>query len=177
MGARRTLLQGPGFAAVSGRDDATVSADSPAMLRIVRRESDRVQMIFRRRGDLSPFLAAVPGCHHDAACAHGKRVLPIKNVKAVEGCDETRVLTSPFKSAVRSVKNHSVRADCPTVTLIVGEADRADRVPLRQRVLPFPSAVEVLRERIRGGEAEKDNRGERDPCEKMRRTKALCWCL
>src|SRR5713226_708189 len=156
MRAGRTLLQGPGFAAISRGDDATVSADRPAMLRIVGRESNRVQMIFRGRGDLSPFLSAVFRRQHDAACAHGKSVLPIKNVKTVEGCDQTRVLTRPFKSAVRRVENDAVGADRPAVTLIVGETDRADRVSLWQRVLPFPSTVEVLRARGVSGASDDD---------------------
>src|SRR5712692_5336269 len=156
MHAGRTLLQRPGFAAISRGDDATVSANSPAMLRIVGRESDRVQMIFRRRGDRSPFLAAVLRRHHNAAGAHCKRVLPIKNEKTVEGCDQTRVLTRPFKPAVRSVENRSVCPDRPTVTLIVGETNRADRVSLRQGVLPFPSTIEVLRACNLSGASDED---------------------
>jgi len=66
------------------------------------------------------------------------------------------------------VENYAISADGPTVALVACETDRADRVTLRQRVLPFPSAVKVLRARTRGGEAEKDNRGERDSGEKMR---------
>src|ERR1700694_3611836 len=115
MRAGRTLLQRPGFAAISRGDDATVSANRPAMLRIVGRKSDRVQMIFRRRGDRSPFLAAVLRRHHTAAGAHCKRVLPIKNVKTGEGCDQTRVLTRPFKTAVRSVENYTGCANRPNV--------------------------------------------------------------
>src|SRR6266850_1508193 len=145
MRARRTLLQRPGFAAISRVDDAAVSTDRPAVRRIVGRESDRVEMIFRRRGYLSPFLSAVLRGHDDATRADCKRALPIQNVKTVEGGNQTRVLARPFKSAVGGVENYSVCADGPTMTLVGGEADRADRVPLRQRVLPFPAAVKVLR--------------------------------
>jgi hypothetical protein len=60
------------------------------------------------------------------------------------------------------------------MSLIASEPDRADCVPLRQRVLPFPTAVKVLRARARRGEAEKDNRGERDSGKQMRRKKSLC---
>src|SRR6266851_4838192 len=145
MRARRTLLQRPGFAAIGRVDDATVSADRPALRRIVRRESYRVEMIFRRCGNLGPFLSAVFRRDDDATRADCKRALPIKNVETVEGGNQTRVLTRPFKPAVRGVENNAVSAYGPTVTLVVCETDRADRVPLRQRVLPFPSAVEALR--------------------------------
>ena len=168
MRARRTLLQSPGFAAIRRVNDATVSADRPAIRRIVGRESDCVKMILCRRGNLSPFLSAVFRRDDDPTRADRKCALPIKNVKTVEGGDQARMLAGPFKSAVRGVENDSVRADGPTVALVAGEADRADRVPLRQRVLPFPSAVEVLRARRRCGEAEKDKRGERDSGEQMR---------
>ena len=87
MRACRTLLQRPGFAAVSRGDDAAVSADRPALRRIVRRESDRVKMIFRRGGNLSPFLSTIFRGDDDPARADCKRALPIKNVKAVEGGD------------------------------------------------------------------------------------------
>src|ERR1700674_2826840 len=168
MRARRTLLQRPGFAAVSRVDDAAVSADRPALRRIVRRESDRVKMIFRRRGNLSPFLSAVFRRDDDPTRADCKRALAIKNIKAVEGGNQTRVLARPFKSAVRSVENHAISADRPTVALVARESDRADRVALRQRVLPFPSAIEVLRAGTGSGAAEKDGRSERDPGEQRR---------
>src|SRR5713101_4760226 len=141
MRARRTFLQGPCFPTISRGDDATISADRPAVRRIIGSESDREEMIFRRRGNLSPFLSAVFRRDDDATRADCKRALPIKNVETVEGGNQTRVLTRPFKPAVRGVENNAVSAYGPTVTLVVCETDRADRVPLRQRVLPFPSAV------------------------------------
>src|SRR5712691_793731 len=134
MRAGRTLLQSPGFAAISRVDDAAVSADRPAMRRIVGRESDRVEMILRRRGNLSPFLAAVFRRDDDPTRADCKRALPIKNVKAVESGNQARMLARPFKSAVRGAENYAVCADSPTVALVAGETDRADRVPLWQRV-------------------------------------------
>src|SRR5205823_2870690 len=109
--------------------------------------------------------------------AHCKCTLPIKNVKAVEGSNQARMLAGPFKSAIRGVENHAISADGPSVALVAGEADRADRVPLRQRVLPLPSTIKVLRARSRCGAAKKDNRGEQDSGEKMRRTKPCCWRL
>src|SRR5882762_2237952 len=104
-------------------------------------------MIFRRRGNPSPFLSAVFRRDDDPARADRKRALPIKNVKAVEGGNQARMLARPFKSAVRGVENHAISADRPSVALVAGETDRADRVSLRQRVLPFPSAIKVLRAR------------------------------
>src|SRR6266571_7722303 len=114
-------------------------------------------MILRRRGNLSPFLSAVFRRDDDPTRADGKRALPIKNVKAVEGGNQAWMLTGPFKSAVRGVENYAVCADGPTVALVARETDRTDRVPLRQRVLPFPSAVKVLRPRTGCGAAEKDD--------------------
>src|SRR5438552_3568898 len=134
-------------------------------------------MILRRRGNLSPFFSAVFRRDDDPTRADCKRALPVKNVKAVEGGNQARMLARPFKSAVRGVQNHAICADGPTVALVAGETDRADRVPLRQRVLPFPPAVKVLRARTGSGAAEKDDRGERDCGEQMRRKKPLCWRL
>src|SRR5438552_10476047 len=106
-------------------------------------------MILRRRGNLSPFLSAAFRRDDDPTRADCKCALPIKNVKAVEGGNQARMLARPFKSAVRGVQNHAISADGPSVALVARETDRADRVPLRQRVLPFPAAVKVLRARAR----------------------------
>src|SRR5258708_36494547 len=167
MSARRTLLQSPGFAAIGRVDDAAVSADRPAIRRIVAYESDCVKMILCRRGSLSPFLSAVFRRDDDPTRAGCKCALPIKNVKTVEGGDQARMLAGPFKSAVRGVENDSVRADGPTMALVPREADRADPVPSRERVLPRPSPIEALRARRRCGEAEKDKRGELDSGRQM----------
>src|SRR5258707_5583853 len=168
MPARRTLLQSPRFPAIGRVDDATVSADRPAIRRIVAYESDCVKMILCWRGNLSPFLSAVFRRDDDPTRAGCECALPIKNVKTVEGGDQARMLAGPFKSAVRGMEDYAICADGPTVALVAREADRADRVALRERDLPLPSAIEVLRARTRCGEAEKDKRGERDSGEQMR---------
>src|SRR5438128_7362777 len=105
MRAGRSFLQGPGGAAVSRRDDAAVGAGRPAARRIVRRESDRVKMIFDRGLNPGPSHPAVCRPQHDAARTGDKRALAILNIKAVETCAHTRVLTRPLKTAIGCVKD------------------------------------------------------------------------
>ena len=69
---------------------------------------DRVEMIFGRRVDLGPFLAAVFRNHHGATRADNYGALRILHVNSVETRDQSRTLALPLKAAVRCVKNHSV---------------------------------------------------------------------
>src|SRR5260370_38952387 len=127
MNACRALLYSPGGTSVSRRDDAAVGTDGPATLRLFGRKRDRVKMIFRRGGNLSPFLSAVAGRHYDAARAHDKRALPIENIKTIKRRHLTRWLIGPFEATVRRVEDYSVSADCPTVAPILSESHCADR--------------------------------------------------
>src|SRR5260370_1667950 len=96
-------------------------------------------MIFCRRGDLSPFVSSIFCSQHQAAGAHNDRSLPVKNVETIERHDRPRVLALPLKPAVSRVKNYTVRSDRPTMTLVIRETDRADRISRRPRVLPCPT--------------------------------------
>ena len=147
MDAGRTFLCDPGQPAIGRRDDATVSTDCPTMRGTVRGEGNRVEMIFGRRVDLSPFLAAIFRDCNRAARADNYRAPGVLNVKSIKTHDHSRVLARPLKAAVRGIKNHSVCAHRPTVALVTGETDRADGVTLRSRVLPLPAAVGGLRQR------------------------------
>ncbi len=109
-------------------------------------EGDRVEMIFGRGADLGPFLAGVFRDHDRAAGADHHRALRILHVKTIEARDQPRTLALPLKATIRGVKNHAVRAHRPAVEFVTGETNGADRVTLRSRVLPFPSAVGCLRE-------------------------------
>src|SRR6266536_233831 len=141
MRARRTLLNGPGHAAVSCRKNAAVSSDGPSAPAIVRRERDRIKMIFRGRLDLDPFLAAISRFQNQSARARGEDVLSIEDIQSVQRIDQPGWLSFPPEAAVRGVKNDAVGAHGPAVQLIGGEPHRADRVTLRQRVLPFPTTA------------------------------------
>ena len=70
--------------------------------------------------------------------------LPVENVKAVETHDRSCVLAFPLKAAIVGAKNYAVRADRPTMALVIRETNCADRVALRQGVLPFPSPIAAL---------------------------------
>ena len=59
MCARRTFLLGPRYAAVSGGDEAAITAGGPSSHRIARRKRHRVQVIFDRALNLDPSLAAI----------------------------------------------------------------------------------------------------------------------
>src|SRR5438046_6338303 len=123
MRAGRTLLQRPGCAAVNRCDNATVSTDGPTVRRVIGREGDRIEMIFRRRLNPDPALAAVYRPQSQSARANCDCALPIKNVQAVEAGNHTRALTDPLKAAVRAVQDHAVGPDRPTVTLVFGETN------------------------------------------------------
>src|SRR2546430_6239844 len=105
-------------------------------------------MIFRRRRYRDPSRSSISRRQHDSARPHDKGALAIQDVKAVECRNQTRLLVFPPKAAVRGIKNHAVRAHRPTMLLVVSETNRTDRIALRQRVLPFPSAVGGLSECI-----------------------------
>ena len=98
-------------------------------------------MIFRRRRDLDPSRSCISRRQHHSARPHDKGALAIQDVKAVERRNQTRLLVFPSKAAVRGIKNHAVGAHRPAMLLVASETNRADRIALRQRVLPFPSAV------------------------------------
>src|SRR6266851_3594828 len=110
-------------------------------------ERNRVQMIFGRGADLGPFLAGVFRDHHRATSADYHRALRILHVQTIEARDQSRTLALPLKPTIRGVKNHTIRAHCPAVELVTGETNGADRVTLRSRILPFPSAIGLLCER------------------------------
>src|SRR5712691_675338 len=101
-------------------------------------------MIFCRSRNLAPSRSRISRRQHDSARPHDKGALAIQDVKAVERRNQTRLLVFPPKAAVRGIENHSVRAHRPTMLLVVSETNRTDRISLRQRVLPFPSAVGQL---------------------------------
>jgi hypothetical protein len=86
--------------------------------------------------------------------------LPIENVESVKRDDCPGVLTLPLKAAVARVQNHSIRADRPTVTLVVSKTNCADGIPLRQRVLPFPTAIRTLGKGNRRSAKRNDDYGE-----------------
>jgi hypothetical protein len=111
-------------------------------------------MIFGRRADLGPFLSGVFRNYDRATRADYYRALTILHVKTIETGDQSRALALPLKAAVRGVKNHSIGAHGPTVELVTGETDGADRITLRSRVLPFPSAIGCLRERRYSGDGQ-----------------------
>src|SRR2546421_13039581 len=139
MRARRTLLNGPGRAGVSCRKNAAVSSDGPSAPAIVRRERDRIKMIFRGRLDLDPFLAAISRFQNQSARARGKDVLSIEDIQSVQRIDQPGWLSFPTEPAVRGVKNDAVDAHGPAVQLIGGGPKRADRVSFRQMGVPFPT--------------------------------------
>ena len=145
MRARRSLLNRPGCSTVRRRENATVSSHRPATRWIVGSKRDRVEMILRWRRNFEPFVAAVSRFNHQSARANRKRMLPIEHVQAIQSIDEPRRLILPTKATVIRVKNHAVSADGPAVQLVAGETNCADRIPLRQRILPFPTATRVLR--------------------------------
>lgn len=147
MDAGPTALPGPRFTAVGRGHNEAVSADGPAVRRTVGGESDRIEMVFRRRADLSPLFAPVFGQHDCATRPDRNRVLPILNVQSIQTRDYAGRLAFPLKAAVRGVKDHTVGAHRPTVELVTGETNRADGVALRARVLPLPAAVGCLGER------------------------------
>ena len=60
------------------------------------------------------------------------------------------MLAGPRKTTVGRMENYAIRADGPAVPVIVRKLNGADRVSLRQRVLPFPTAFATLRVRLRG---------------------------
>ena len=80
MRAARTFLKRPRRAAVSRREDAAVRADCPAVLGIVWRKTDPVEMIFRRGRNPNPSLAAVRRFQNRPAGADRKRAQAIKNI-------------------------------------------------------------------------------------------------
>ena len=131
MCPRWTLLQSPAFAAVSRCENAAVGPDRPPSRLIVGRESDRIEMIFSWGGNRGPFFSAVPGRDYDPPRAHDKSTLPIVNEKSVESYNQARVLTLPLKATVRGIKNHSICAYRPTMSLVAGESNGADGIALR----------------------------------------------
>ena len=104
-------------------------------------------MIFRWCRDRDPFCSRIPRRQHDSPRPHDKGPLAIQYVEAVERRSQARLLVIPSKAAVDAMKNHAVGADRPAMLLVGSETNRTDRIPLRQRVLPFPSAVRCLCER------------------------------
>src|SRR5258708_31416182 len=144
MDAGRTFLRGPGQPAIGRRNDATISTHCPAVHGTVGRESYRVEMIFGWGADFSPSLASIFRKHHCTARADNSSPPGILYEESIETCDQTRMLALPLKAAVAGVQNHSVGADRPTVALVGGETNRADRVALWSRVLPFPPPVDCL---------------------------------
>src|SRR5256885_1906488 len=80
-----------------------------------------------------------------AASAQGNHVLSIEYVQSVERVDQTGRWALPTEAATGGVKNDAVRADSPATELVAGETNRADRISLRQRVLPFPTTTGGLR--------------------------------
>lgn len=150
MSAGRALLPGPRLTAVGRRNNEAVSADGPAVRRSVRGKSDRREMVFCRRADLGPFISAVL-CNHDrSARSDSNSVLTILNVQPIESRDHAGALALPLKAAVGAVEDHTVGAHRPTVKFVGGETDRADRIPLRPGILPFPSLFGSLSRRRRG---------------------------
>src|SRR6266404_6802039 len=141
-----TLLRCPGQPTVRGCKDATISTHCSAMRGTVGGEGYRVEVIFGGRRDLNPSLSGVFRKHHRAARSDHHGALRILHIESIEIHDYSRTLAFPLKAAVGGVKNHSVCAYGPTVSLVSRETDRADGVALRSRVLPFPSAVDCLRE-------------------------------
>src|ERR1700682_5588888 len=101
-------------------------------------------MIPGRRRDISPSLSSVFRKRHCAARADDNRAFGILNKESIEAGDDPRVLALPLKATVAGIQNHSVGSHGPTMTLVGGETNRANGVPLRSRVLPFPSAIDCL---------------------------------
>ena len=150
MDAGGTLLRDPGQPAIECRDDAAVGADCPPVRGAVTREGNRIEMIFGWRANLSPFLSGVFGDRNRAPRSDHHRALRILHKKTIEIGDDARPLALPLKASIRGVKNHAVGAYGPTVALVLREANGADGVALRARVLPFPAAVGYLGERRYG---------------------------
>ena len=155
MGTGRALLDGPGRAAVTRRQDATIGSDRPTAARIIGSEGNRIKMIFRLRLNRIPALAGVARFQDQAARADRKHVLGIKHIQAVQVVDETGRLVVPTKTAVGRIKNHSIRAHRPAMKFVAGKSNRVDRVALRQRVLPFPTAVACLRSEQRADDRQR----------------------
>src|SRR6267154_1895497 len=119
------------------------------MSRTVAGERDRVKMIFGGCADFGPLQAAVFRDGDRPARSDHNQVATVMHVKSVQTRNQTRALPLPLKATVRGVKNHAVRAYCPAMELVIGKTNRADRVALRQRVLPFPTTIGGLCERGR----------------------------
>ena len=147
MNAGRTLLRGPGQSAIGRRNDAAVRTHCPSMHGVVGRKGYREEMILGRCADLSPSLSGVFRQRHRAARSNHHGAFRIVHIESIEIHDDARVLTLPLKAAVCGVKNYSVGADGPAVSLVGGETNRADGVALWAGVLPLPTAVGGLRER------------------------------
>src|SRR5438046_570017 len=100
MDLGRTLLQSPAEPAVGCRDNAAVSSHGPSTCWIIRGEGNCVEVIFCRRGNLSPFVSAVFRSQHQASGAHDHRSLPVENVETIERHDGACVLALPLKTSV-----------------------------------------------------------------------------
>ena len=139
-----TFLQGPRDAAVSCRDERTVTTGGPAVCGIVRSKSDRKQMILCRCLDSAPAPTAIRGHQDDTARTHGKRAPTRLNVESIQVSQRSRVLSLPFKAAIGAVENYAIRTDGPAMAFVFREPNRIDRIALRARVLPLPAAIERL---------------------------------
>ena len=102
-------------------------------------------MVFGGRPDLDPSLTAVSRFQNQSAGAHGEHVLSIEHVQTVKRIYQTRRLVFPTEAAIGGVENYAVGSDGPSMEFVAGETNRADRVALRQRVLPFPTTTGGLR--------------------------------
>src|SRR5437667_4040084 len=101
-------------------------------------------MVFRGGFDLGPLLAAISRFQNQSARAHDENVLSIEHVQTIKRIDQASWLSFPTEPAVRGVENHAICSDGPAVQFVAGEPNRANRVPLWQRVLPFPTTTGCL---------------------------------
>src|SRR6266511_5586227 len=110
MYSGRTFLPGPRHTTIGRGHNEAVSSDRPAARGTIRGESDRIEMVFRRRGDLRPLLTAVFRHHDRAARADHKSMLTILNIQRIESRGQTCVLALPLKTTIDAVENHTVGA-------------------------------------------------------------------
>src|SRR5207248_8052764 len=96
-------------------------------------------MILCGRGNFDPDSAPIRRSKHDAARSYRQCTSPIKNKQTIQRGDHSRALAGPNETAVRRVEDDAVGSDGPAVLLVLRKTNGADRVALRQRVLPFRS--------------------------------------
>src|ERR1041385_8069397 len=84
MISRGGSLRGPSPTSVGCRQHGSIRADGPAALRVVARESDRVEMVLGRRANIDPTIAAVFRSQDRSASADRERALTIENEEAIE---------------------------------------------------------------------------------------------